>query len=120
MNGKNRLENLYTVLKCKTEYQHRRQNTQPTNGRSFSLLLEGNGAGPLSWLMLRSCKDASPLWPGKPTSHGPKDLIDKAICEEIVETPDDEARSRLRMAYVLLESFLSTDDWNAVENFKLV
>lgn len=49
----------------------------------------------------------------------PKDLIGKAICEEIIETPDDEARTQLRVAYVLLESFLSTEDWNVVEYFKL-
>ena len=48
-----------------------------------------------------------------------KELIGKAICEEIVENPDVEVRNRLRIAYVLLESFLSADDWNAIECFKL-
>gem|GEM_PF-4984242 len=49
----------------------------------------------------------------------PKDLIGQAICEEIVENPDIEVRNRLRIAYVLLESFLSAEEWNAIECFKL-
>lgn len=48
-----------------------------------------------------------------------KDLIGKAICEEFVENPDVEVRSHLKIAYILLESFLSTEDWNAIECFKL-
>lgn len=49
----------------------------------------------------------------------PKALIEKAICEEIVENPDEAVRSQLRTAYVLLESFLSAEDWDAIEYFKL-
>lgn len=49
----------------------------------------------------------------------PKDLIEKAICEEIIENPDETVCSQLRTAYVLLESFLSAEDWDAIEYFKL-
>jgi len=48
----------------------------------------------------------------------PKELIRKAICEELLENPDSEMRSYLEIAFVQLECFLSPEEFKIVHDFK--
>ena len=48
----------------------------------------------------------------------PKELIRKAICEELIENPDSEMRSYLEIAFVQLECFLSPEEFKIVHDFK--
>jgi len=48
----------------------------------------------------------------------PKEMIRRAICEELIENPDSEMRSYLEIAFVQLESFLSPEEFKIVHDFK--
>jgi hypothetical protein len=48
----------------------------------------------------------------------PKEMIRRAICEELIENPDSEMRSYLEIAFVQLESFLSAEEFKIVHDFK--
>jgi hypothetical protein len=48
----------------------------------------------------------------------PKELIRKAICDELREDPDSELRSFLEIAFIQLECFLPPDEFKAVQDFK--
>jgi hypothetical protein len=48
----------------------------------------------------------------------PKEEIREAIREELAENPDNEFRNHLEMAFVHLESFVSRDEYQLVEEFK--
>ncbi len=48
----------------------------------------------------------------------PKELIRKAICEELIENPDAEMRSYLEIAFAQLECFLSPEEFKIVHDFK--
>jgi len=48
----------------------------------------------------------------------PKELIRKAICEELIENPDSELRSYLEVAFVQLECFLPPEEFKIVHDFK--
>lgn len=47
-----------------------------------------------------------------------KELIRRAILDEIVENPNGELRSQLEIAYVQLESFIPYDEHRAIAEFK--
>ncbi len=47
-----------------------------------------------------------------------KEIIRKAIREELAENPDYESRNHLEIAFVQLESFVPPDDYQLVEDFK--
>jgi hypothetical protein len=49
----------------------------------------------------------------------PKNLIRKAIYEELTENPDGELRSHLEIAFVQLESFLPPEEYKVVQDFEL-
>lgn len=48
-----------------------------------------------------------------------KHLIRRAICQELLETSDTYLRSRLEVAYAQLESFVSADEFQVIEDFKM-
>jgi len=48
----------------------------------------------------------------------PKELIRRAIREELSENPDFEMRSYLEIAFVQLECFLPPEEFNVVHDFK--
>ncbi len=50
--------------------------------------------------------------------HYPKDLIRRAILEEILENPNGELRSQLEIAYVQLESFVTYEEHRIIAEFK--
>jgi hypothetical protein len=47
-----------------------------------------------------------------------KELIRKAICEELIENPQAESRGFLEIAFVQLECFLSMEEFKVVHDFK--
>ena len=49
----------------------------------------------------------------------PKELIRQAICRELHENPDTDVRSHLEVAYAQLESFVSPEEFQVVQEFKL-
>ncbi|MGC8490363.1 MAG: hypothetical protein ACP5SH_01375 [Syntrophobacteraceae bacterium] len=48
----------------------------------------------------------------------PKDRIAQAILCTLADDPDSDLRKRLEIGYVLLESFVSYDEYRAVQDFK--
>ncbi|MDR3555705.1 MAG: hypothetical protein P4L55_13185 [Syntrophobacteraceae bacterium] len=48
----------------------------------------------------------------------PKEQIAQAILSELAEDPGCDVRKELEIGYVLLESFVSYDEYRAVEDFK--
>ena len=48
----------------------------------------------------------------------PKELIRRAICEELSENPDSEMRSYLEIAFAQLECFLPAEEFKVVHDFK--
>jgi hypothetical protein len=48
----------------------------------------------------------------------PKELIRRAVREELSENPDFEMRSYLELAFVQLECFLSPEEFKVVHDFK--
>ncbi len=50
----------------------------------------------------------------------PKELIRQAIYEELLENPDYELRSHLEVAFAQLEAFVPHDEFDVVQQFKMV
>ncbi len=48
----------------------------------------------------------------------PKEQIAQAILSELADAPEGDSRKHLEIGYVLLESFVSYDEYRAVEDFK--
>ncbi len=48
----------------------------------------------------------------------PKEQIAQAILSELAENPDSDLRKQLEIGYVLLESFVSYEEYRLVEDFK--
>lgn len=48
----------------------------------------------------------------------PKEQIARAILSELTDDPKSDFRKQLEIGYVLLESFVSYDEYRAVEDFK--
>lgn len=49
----------------------------------------------------------------------PKELIRQAIYDELAENPETDLREHLEIAFVRLESFLPSEEFEIVHNFKL-
>ncbi|MFP5212256.1 MAG: hypothetical protein ACLGPL_02650 [Acidobacteriota bacterium] len=47
-----------------------------------------------------------------------KAVIRRAICDELLENPDSEIRSPLEIGYARLESFLTDEEYEVMEEFK--
>lgn len=48
----------------------------------------------------------------------PKDLIRRAIYQELRENPDNDVRSHLEVAYAQLESFVPPEEFQVIQDFK--
>ena len=49
----------------------------------------------------------------------PKEVIRRAICQELFENPDPDLRGHLEVAYAQLESFVSPEEFQIIQDFKL-